>query len=150
MHHNKRFARKAGSFIARQACGSNFPLDNITRLAQDEADEGMFLHVYVADAIQSGFRKVIVRTVDTDVQVLEVALLDKPQTLTKGSIHPWAAFGTGMKLRYSAAHDITRSFVIGNALALPAFHTITWCDTVSCFHGKGKKKTRAPGNVFLK
>ena len=97
----------------------------------------MFLHV--ADAIQSGFRKVAVRTVDTDVIVLAVVLLDKLQTLTEEIIQLWVAFGTGGNLRYLAAHDIAGSFVNGAALALPAFHAFTGCDIVSCFHRKGKK-----------
>ena len=116
--------------------------------SQEEADTWMFLHV--ADAIQSGFtgfRKVVVRTVDTDVLVLAVALLDKLQMLTEGRDHLWVTFVTVMNLRYLAAHDIARSFVNGAALALHAFHAFNRCDTVSCFHGKGKKKARTPGNV---
>ena len=53
--------------------------------SQEETDTRMFLHV--ADAIQSGFtgvRKVVVHTVDTNVLVLAVALLDKLQMLTEG------------------------------------------------------------------
>ena len=68
------------------------------------------------------------------------ALLDKLQTLTEGGVQLWVTFGTGTNLRYLAAHDITRPFVNGTALALPAFHAFTGCDTVSCFHGRGKKK----------
>ena len=131
---------------------SNFrPLDNITRMApcsQEETDTRMFLHV--ADAVQSGFtgfRKIVVRTVDTNVLVLAVALLDKLQTLTEGHVHLWVTFVTGMNLCYLAAHDIARSFVNGAALALHAFHAFNGCDTMSCFHGKGKKKARTPGNA---
>ena len=57
--------------------------------SQEEADTRMFLHV--ADAIQSGFtgfRKVVVRTVDANVLVLAVALLDKLQMLTEGRCPP--------------------------------------------------------------
>ena len=68
------------------------------------------------------------------------ALLDKLQTLTEGGVHLWVTFGTGTNLRYLAAHDITRPFVNDTALALPAFHAFTGYDTVSCFHGRGKKK----------
>ena len=68
------------------------------------------------------------------------ALLDKLQMLTEGRVHLWVTFGTGANLRYLAAHDITRPFVNGTALALPAFHAFTGCNTVSCFNGRGKKK----------
>ena len=86
-------------------------------------------------------------TVDTNVLVLAVALLDKLQMLTEGCVHLWVTFVTGMNLHYLAAHDIARSFVNGAALALHAFHAFNGCNTVSCFHGKGKKKARTPGNV---
>ena len=128
---------------------SDFPLDNITKLApcsQEEADTRKFLHV--ADAIQSGFRKVPVRTVDTDVLVLAVALLDKLQTLTEESIHLWLVFGTGMSLRYLAAHDKAKSIVNSATPTLPAFHPFTGCDTVSCFHGKGKEEGSAIWKCF--
>ena len=120
---------------------SNVPLDNITRLApcsQEEADTRMFLHV--VDAIQSGFRKAIVRTVDTDVLVLAVALLNKLQALTGESIYLWVAFGTKVNLRYLAAHEIARSFVNGAALALPAFHAFTGVTPCRASMVKEKKK----------
>ena len=44
----------------------------------------MFLHA--ADAIQSGFTKIIVRSVDTDVLVLAVALVQRLEVLASESI----------------------------------------------------------------
>ena len=81
------------------------------------------------------------------VDGIAVALLDKLQMLIEGRVHLWVTFITGMNLRYLAAHDIARSFVNGAALTLHAFHAFNRCDTVSCFHGKGKKKARTSGNV---
>ena len=95
----------------------------------------MFLHA--ADAVQSGFTKIIVRSVDTDVLVLAVVLIQKLQVLASESIQLWAAFGTGEHLRYLAAHEIANNA----ALALPAFHTFTGCDTVFCFYRKSKRTT---------
>ena len=45
--------------------------------------------MYVADAVKAGYRKVCVRTVDTDVVVLAIAHYNniKPEL--------WVAFGTG-------------------------------------------------------
>ena len=59
---------------------------------QEEADTRMLLHV--ADMVNAGFTKVIVRTVDTDVVVLAVAFC---QDL--GCDQLWLAFGTGKHFR---------------------------------------------------
>ncbi|CAH3107879.1 unnamed protein product, partial [Porites lobata] len=119
---------------------TSLPRDDTSSLApssHEEADTRMFIHA--ADAIQSGFTKIIVRSVDTDVLVLAVALVQKLQALASESIQLWVAFGTGEHLRYLAAHEIANKFNNTAALALPAFHAFTGCDTVSCFYGKSKK-----------
>ena len=116
------------------------PRDETSSLApssREEADIRMFLHA--ADAIQSSFTKIIVGSVDTDVLVLVEALVQKLQALASESIQLWVAFGTGEHLRYLAAHEIANKFNNTAALALPAFHAFTGCDTVSCFYGKSKK-----------
>ena len=59
----------------------------------------MLLHV--ADAVQSGFKRVIVCTVDTDVLVLAVAFAQQLEMLTEGTIKLWIAFGTGANLHCS-------------------------------------------------
>ena len=101
-------------------------------------------------SVQSYRQIVIVRTVDTDVLVLAVNLLDKLQALTEETNHLLVAFGTGVNLRYLAAHDIARSFVKGAALALPAFHTFTRCDTCDASMTRERRRPSTPGNVFLK
>ena len=119
---------------------TSLPRDDTSSLApssHEEADTRMFIHA--ADAIQSGFTKIIVRSVDTDVLVLAVALVQKLQALASESIQLWVAFGTGEHLRYLAAHEIANTFTNNAALALPAFQTFTGCNTVSCFYGKNKK-----------
>ena len=118
----------------------SLPRDETSSLApssREEADTRMFLHA--ADAIQSSFTKIIVRSVDTDVLVLVEALVQKLQALASESIQLWVAFGTGEHLRYLAAHEIANTFNNNAALALPAFQAFTGCDTVSCFYGKSKK-----------
>ena len=102
---------------------STLPLEDISRLApctQEEADTRMFLHV--ADPVKSGFLRIVVRSVDTDILVLAVALVQKLQEQTQESIQLWVAFGTGTNLRYIPAHEIASSLGENNALALPAFH----------------------------
>ena len=41
--------------------------------------------------------------------------------------------------RYIPAHAIAQSLGPAKAMALPAFHALTGCDTTSAFYGKGKK-----------
>jgi hypothetical protein len=59
---------------------SSHPRDDTSTLApctHQEGDTRMFLHV--ADAVQCGFTRIIVRTVDTDVLVLAVSLVQQLQ-----------------------------------------------------------------------
>ena len=123
---------------------STLPFEDVSRLApctQEEADTRMFL--LVADAVKSGFVRIVVRSVGTDVLVLAVALVQKLQEQTQESIQLWVAFGTGTNLRYLPAHEIA------SALALPAFHVFSGCDTVSCFFGKSKKTALETWNSFV-
>ena len=124
-------------------------LEDASRLApcrKEEADTRMFLHA--ADAVWSGFVRIVVRSVDTDVLVLAVALVQKLQEQTQESTQLWVAFGTGTNLRYVLAHEIASSLGENNALALSAFHAFSVYDTVSCFFGKSKKTALESWNSF--
>ena len=103
----------------------------------------MFLDV--ADAVKSGFVRIVVRSVDT-----EVPLVKKLQEQTQQSVQLWVAFGTGTNLRYVPAREIASSLGENNALALPAFLAFSGCDTVSCFFGKSKKTALETWNSFPK
>ncbi|KAI8503415.1 hypothetical protein Bbelb_192360 [Branchiostoma belcheri] len=98
----------------------------------EEADSRIMVHV--ADAAAEGFRKIMVRTVDTDVAVLAVAAVQQ-----LGEIELWIAFGTGKEFRYIPAHEICESLGPQKSMALPVFHAFTGCDTVSQFAQVGKK-----------
>lgn len=50
----------------------------------------------------------------------------------------WIAFGTGKHFRYLATHEIAAQLGPQKTTALPMFHAVTGCDTVSFFSGKGK------------
>ena len=109
---------------------------------QEEADTRMMLHV--AHAAQHGHHQIQVRTVDTDVVVLAVMVVQK---LPAGD-ELWVAFGTGKNYRYIAAHEIASSLGPEKTCALPMFHAITGCDTVSAFVGYGKKSAWATWNTL--
>lgn len=100
----------------------------------EEADTRMFVHA--VDAVRQGSKRIVIRTVDTDVLVLAIALV-----LQLKQINPvvklWVALGTGSHLRYFETHIIAEKLSMEVSKALPIFHAFTGCDTVSCFAGKG-------------
>lgn len=102
--------------------------DNLAPCDHEEADTRMFVHV--ADAVNKGYKKILIRSVDTDVVVL-AEKLDVEEM--------WIAFGTAKSFRHIPAHEIARSLGPSKSTALPVFHAYTGCDTVSSFSTKGKK-----------
>ena len=107
---------------------------NLAPCTHEEADTRMILHA--ADAVQEGHRKIALRTVDTDVLVLAIALAGR---LQEQQVELWVVMGTGSHLRYIAAHEISNCLGSEMSKSLPVFHTFTGCDTVSRFAGRGKK-----------
>lgn len=76
----------------------------------------------------------MIRTVDTDVVIIATAAF----SLLTNIEELWIAFGTGKHYRYIPIHQYV--VVLGaKASALPYFHALTSCDTVSSFNDRGKK-----------
>ena len=98
----------------------------------EEADTRIFVHA--RDASVNGMKKILIRTVDTDVVILAIAFAKKLEVEEL-----WVAFGVGKHLRYFPIHKIAGSLTIQQCEGLPFFHALTVCDTVSYFSGKGKK-----------
>ena len=115
-------------------CSQPRDLSALAPCTHEEADIRMILHV--EDAVQNGYSKVMVRTVDTDVVVLAVTAASR---LRNHISELWVAFGTGKHFRYLAAHDMAAALGVDKCIALPVFHALTGCDTVSFFGGRGKK-----------
>ena len=107
----------------------------------EEADTRMILHA--ADAGRRGLRRIMIRTVDTDVVVLAIANI---QNISCDEL--WLAFGAGKHFRYIPAHGLATSLGRGRSTALPVFHALTGCDTTSSFAGKGKKTAWDTWNAF--
>lgn len=110
--------------------------DDTSRIApcdHEEADTRVFVHV--ADAVQSGYQKIGIRTVDTDVVAIGISAIQSLPEIEE----LWIFFGTGVNRRRFSVHEIAASLGPNKARALPMFHAFTGCDTVSCFLGKGKK-----------
>ena len=50
----------------------------------------------------------------------------------------WVTFGSGKNMRYIPAYIVAKPLGTDKASALPVFHALTGCDTVSFFGGRGK------------
>ena len=116
-------------------------MENLAPCSHEEADTRLLLHV--ADAVQKGYKKLCVHTVDTDVVVLAIAMYNKinPDEL-------WLAFGTGSNFRYIPIHEVVGDMDPRICAVLPVFHALTGCDTVSAFGGRGKKTAWNTWQVF--
>ncbi len=112
-------------------------VDLLSPCSHEEADSRMLLHA--SHAARQGHQKMLIRTVDTDVVVLAISVV---QHLPAGT-ELWLAFGVGKGFRYLPAHEMAAGLGPQKARALPMFHAQTGCDTVSSFAGHGKKSAWA-------
>ncbi len=99
---------------------------------QEEADTRMFLHA--AHCATSGFNAVVIRTEDSDVISLSL-YIQLRLTNTKLIIERHA----GGKHQLIDIEALCR--ILGKEVcnALPGYHAVTGCDSVSAFFGRGKK-----------
>ncbi len=99
-------------------------LSGISPCTQEEADTRVFLHA--KDASNAGKKKVMIRTVDTDVVVIGIGIF---QRLSVTEL--WVSFGTRKHHRYIPIHSLAGN--VGNlkSSCLPLFHTLTGFDQVS-------------------
>ena len=98
----------------------------------EEADTRIF--VYVNSAAEANHRKISIRTVDTDVVVIAVALFN---ALTVDEL--WVEFGVGKNKRWLPVHAYSANMREGVCSGLLFWFAFTGCDTVSSFCGRGKK-----------
>ena len=78
--------------------------------------------------------RAVIHTVDTDVVVLGVTAVARLEDLQLA-----IAFGSGQHFRYININKIATLLGVEKARALPMLHSLTGCDTVSFFAGRGKK-----------
>ena len=116
-------------------------MDRIQPCTHEEADTRLLLHAL--DAQRCGYQHIKIRSNDTDVVVLAVSsfrIIDAE--------HLWVTYGTGKTLKYIPIHHIASMLTQEEAEALPLFHAITGCDTVSFFCGRGKRTAWEVWRVF--
>ena len=121
--------------------GESVDTSEISPCSHEEADTRLLLHCL--HAARSDMKRIIIRTVDTDVVVLAVAFFDR---LLVDKL--WIHFGTGKHTRVIAVHDLVTVLGAQKCRALPVFHALTGCDTVSSFSGKGKKSMWQTWSAF--
>ena len=88
--------------------------EGLTNCNHEEADSRLFLHVRHAAA--QGLKKVIIRTVDTDVVVLVVPNVHNLQTDAL-----WVSFGVGKNQRFLDINAIASKLTREKCVALPFF-----------------------------
>lgn len=97
-----------------------------------EADSRIILHLN--HAAQQGHKISYVRTVDSDVVILALHFFVSLQFSEL-----WICLGSSKHVRDIPIHSISAQLGPSLCLALPLFHAVTGCDTVSHFLGCGKK-----------
>lgn len=116
-------------------------IDSLAPCNHEEADTRLMLHAM--DASVCGHQRIKIRSNDTDVVVLAISVA---HTIPANEL--WIAYGSGKTLTYLPVHSIAESLGEEKSSALPMFHALTGCDTVSFFYGRGKKTAWDVWNVF--
>ena len=83
---------------------------------------------------------VIIESPDTDVAVLCVARVDKMVSKNLMYVEVWFRTGTKDKRRYIPIHSLCDVLGAKICRALPGYHAITGCDSVSSLSRFGKKE----------
>ena len=101
--------------------------DLLSPCTHEEADTRLLLHAN--HAALHGLLKILIMTVDTDVVILAVSVA----ATRCPEYELWIAFGTHKHFSYLASHKMAIALGMKKAKALPMFHALTGCDTVSSF-----------------
>jgi len=94
--------------------------------------------VHLIDSLDHGFTRIQVRTVDSDVVVIQIGQFHKLLSRCPDLVL-WVAFGMGKNFTYYKVNDICSELGYCASRCLPIFHSLTGCDTTSAFVGIGKK-----------
>ena len=100
----------------------------------EEADSKMFVYCHFA-LTENMLQRIIICSPDTDVAV--ICCYQFVTTLSVEQL--WFKTGVGKALRYIPVHEVSNSLGLEICKLLPAFHSVTGCDSVSSLCGIGKK-----------
>ena len=112
-------------------------LELLAPCTHEEADTRLMVHAL--DAASNGYKRLKIRSDDTDV-VLAIAIAN---TLPADEV--WVTYGTGKNVH--PAHTVATS-LDQKASVLLMFHALTGCDTVSFFGGRLKKTAWDTSNLL--
>ena len=140
---DRRFAERIGEravFIAHgescskisvEAQGNIFSSIVLELCSNQEADTQMFLHALHAS--NTAHQQILIKSSHTDVEVLACFF----QEYISADI--FLLSGTRSQARVITVTQVCEQVGVEVCWALPGLHTLTGCDTVSSFTGKGKK-----------
>ena len=112
-------------------CNKRSQKPNLCPFSHEESDTRSILHLAVA--VSSGYNRVMVRTVDTDVVVLAVTYF---YTMPVSEI--LIAFDSDKHFRYIGVQGIAKALGTETASILPLFTAFYWMRhrfRISCRHG---------------
>ena len=97
----------------------------------EEADTRVFVHA--KNMAESGHRKIMIKTVDTDVIIIAIAVFHE---LLLEEL--WIEFGTGKDRRWFPIHEYASRLGEQICSGILFWYAFTGCDTTSSFAGRGK------------
>ena len=114
----------------------NFPGVSITECQSEEADQRLISHALHCLASYQSYKRIVVRTIDTDVLILLISYLsftdyDKSVDVYAEMINSSLFYGIGKTVEFLGSNICK---------AMPFFDSFTGCDIASSFYGKGKCK----------
>ena len=120
---------------------SDKPLENLTNCNHEEADTRIFVHA--KDAYFKGYNSILIRTVDTDVVILAINVLNH---IPLNQL--WIHFSVGKNARYIPVHEIYKELSEAKSRILPLFHALTACDQTSSFATRSKKSAWSTWKMY--
>ena len=111
----------------------------------EEADTKIVLHVH--DSLEKGSRKIMIRTVDTDIVVILIGhfhsiVYHYPDADLR------VAFGTGKHFRYFHINTVCGHLGREQSCCLPPFHGFIGYDSTLSFYGETKKTAWATWSIY--
>ena len=129
------------TFEDKVLTSSGVNVETVSPYNHEEVDTRVFLHAL--DMSRSGIQRIMIKTVDTDVIVLAVALFSE---LNLQEL--WIDFRSGQTQTYYAIHEICNSLGEESAKAMLFFHAFTGCDQTSFFANCKKKSGWSTWRIF--
>ena len=113
-------------------------LEGVSPCSHEEADTRIFVHA--RHAAPDGSKSMLVKASDTDILVIAISTMPTLQAIVLQQL--WVAFVQGRNMRWIPVHELYRSVGHEKGRGITLVHTVTSCDVVSAFRGKGKKSAR--------